>query len=615
MEVKIKKIILWILVIFFGFFIVSMLLIHSQYMYGIYGDNPVLSPENPIQLIIASILCVFFMFGIYFLGKKCSRIPKRVLFPFLFFLFFWIQLGFVLLFPRTATDDSQTCLALAHQMLYQNDFSSLQKEGYLYMFPSSFGFVMYLKSLFFLFPDNYLTFKIANIIWSLITSFSIYGIYNRIVNWDENENNVDKSKNYGILLLALCYVPSIMMNNLVYNDVPATALFSIAIFLVLKFHKKSKWYYMVGAAIALALGNFLRNIGFVILIAIIFYMILQWREVGFKKICFELLILSILFPLPSIVSNQILLRSGMIQEPMSQNSAPVSMWLHMGINKQTFGFWDSFDSYDIYQNEVDYNKEKSNELFLASIKEKVQSMTPVEILTLFGKKLIWTWTEGTYQIDRYGMGNESSLLENQNKKHDNKQQTFGSYSYITPATKAASNKSKLRSVILYGVHSSTFVLYCFSIIGMVIAMRKKRFRLLLPVLYVLGFICFYLLWEIKSRYLYPVYPMILVLGWYGFSRIISNNNLIVKLNKKYKNIEVKKDNIHFIKYYFVLGMFLLLQIAVVFGIYPSNIGKKQEIRTIEISKNGFQRMKQNEFFKNWMDMDDGVFPPFIEEQN
>ncbi|MEK4045031.1 hypothetical protein NSU18_15385 [Paenibacillus sp. FSL H8-0048] len=33
---------------------------------------------------------------------------------------------------------------------------------------------------------------------------------------------------------------------------------------------------------------------------------------------------------------------------------------------------------------------------------------------------------------------------------------------------------------------------------------------------ILGFIGFYLLWEIKSRYLYPVYPLLLVLSYLGF---------------------------------------------------------------------------------------------------
>ena len=35
-------------------------------------------------------------------------------------------------------------------------------------------------------------------------------------------------------------------------------------------------------------------------------------------------------------------------------------------------------------------------------------------------------------------------------------------------------------------------------------------------LVLLGFVGFYLLWEIKSRYLYPVYPLLLVLSVLGF---------------------------------------------------------------------------------------------------
>jgi len=46
--------------------------------------------------------------------------------------------------------------------------------------------------------------------------------------------------------------------------------------------------------------------------------------------------------------------------------------------------------------------------------------------------------------------------------------------------------------------------------------KFKRFDEVFLILVILGFIGFYILWEIKSRYIYPVYPLLIVLSYMGF---------------------------------------------------------------------------------------------------
>jgi hypothetical protein len=49
--------------------------------------------------------------------------------------------------------------------------------------------------------------------------------------------------------------------------------------------------------------------------------------------------------------------------------------------------------------------------------------------------------------------------------------------------------------------------------------KSKRFDETFLILVILGFIGFYILWEIKSRYIYPVYPLLVILSYMGFKDV------------------------------------------------------------------------------------------------
>lgn len=62
----------------------------------------------------------------------------------------------------------------------------------------------------------------------------------------------------------------------------------------------------------------------------------------------------------------------------------------------------------------------------------------------------------------------------------------------------------------------SFLMYCGIFIRLLSGIRAKRYEETSLILVILGFIAFYLLWEIKSRYIYPVYPLLIVLSYMGF---------------------------------------------------------------------------------------------------
>ena len=142
-------------------------------------------------------------------------------------------------------------------------------------------------------------------------------------------------------------------------------------------------------------------------------------------------------------------------------------------------------------------------------------MTKADMLKMYYKKLVWTWTEGTYQIDRYGIGVTASFDRRGNR-------LLGGYCYNNMATDLLKEDSAIRSYLLFMLYITNFLKYCFIFIRAINSIRTRSFSELLLVLVILGFIAFYLLWEIKSRYIYPVYPMLIILSYLGLKDVYSS---------------------------------------------------------------------------------------------
>ncbi|MDF2926367.1 MAG: rane protein [Paenibacillaceae bacterium] len=492
-----------ILAMFIGLFIVSSFFIRAKYVYSVYGDVPVLEKQQLLHLVVALSGVLLASVGVYRLCLMLEKLSPKIVIPATLLVSFGLQAAIVFLFTRLPTDDSQTVLSLALDMLYRNDYSSFQTGGYLYMFPFNFSIVLYLKTLLQLFPDNYLVIKLFNILFTLVTAWMIYLIYKQL--------NAKSARNdYGVLVFAALYIPALFMSNFIYNDVIATAFLTSALYYAIRFMKTPSLKYMLVSGVLLAIGNYFRSIGALFLIAVALCLFFHIRTIGWKKTFLGLAITMLLFMTPGWVQNAALQATGVVGQSVNANSAPVHMWLHMGINLDTFGFWDNRQSYNIYQRQARYNKEISTELFKESIRTKLSAASAGDLLKMYYKKVVWTWTEGTYQMERYGIGNGEASGQ------PRRAGSVGDrYSYSTLATKLFQGDSGFRIGLLWAVYAMNLGMYGFVLVRLIGGVRNGSFAETPLVLVILGFIGFYVLWEIKSRYIFPVYPLLIVLSYMG----------------------------------------------------------------------------------------------------
>ncbi|MNO37794.1 hypothetical protein D3C76_278840 [compost metagenome] len=496
-----------ILAFFIGLFIASSFFLRAEYNYFAYGDTPVLEKQKLVLFIVLIAVVLALSVVLYRMCLKLDRYSPKIVIPATLLFSCAIQTVIIFLFTRMPTDDSQTVLSLAMDMLYQNDYSSFQTSGYLHMFPFQFSIVLYLKTLLYLFPDNYLVIKSFNILFSLVTTFMIYLLYKEL-------NPTSRQNNYGVLVFAATYVPSLFMSNLIYNDVIATAFLTSALYFAVRFIRTASLKDILLAAILLAIGNYFRTIGVIFLITVLLTLLFHMRTLGLKKVITSVVLTALLFNVPGWTQNAVLQGTHVVEESVNQNSAPVYMWLNMGINLETFGFWDNRESYSIYQRDANYNKAVSSGLFKESIADKLSEATAGELVNMYYKKLIWTWTEGTYQMERYGIGNDSSSSSGGRMGF-----VMDHYVYNTFASDWFKGDSNARSGLIWMLYVLNILMYGCILIRLISGIKARRYAETPLILVILGFIGFYLLWEIKSRYIYPVYPLLIVFSCMGFKDV------------------------------------------------------------------------------------------------
>jgi hypothetical protein len=458
-----------------------------------HGDNPVWIPQDTLMLLITAGFLFCVLLAMYRLGARMNRMGRRYVTGNVLYLSLAVQVLYITLLPADQFAD-QTAVNRIAQELINRDFRAFQRGGYLYQYPNNIGITLALSLVYRLFPQSMLVPKLLNAICSTVTSYLVMRIY-------EESIPGRRGRSYGILLLSGFFLPMILLNNLVYNDIYATTLFAAAVYYAIRFSKSWKWRHLLWSGIFVSLGNFMRQLGLIFLIAIVLFLLLKRAE-PLKILVFIGMILA-LFKLPTAWVNSWLLDKEQIKEPIGMNSVSIHMWIHMGMNEERFGYWDNSFSYNIYLREGGQNKEKSAKIYSGLISGNLKGERLVKTVKVYIKKNLWLWTEGTYQAEYYGIG------------------SWG-YLYPTFASRFIENNEAVRDLVRWIMHAGNFTMLLLALYGLVVGLREgKSYPLILPAIVLLGFIGFYTLWEIKPRYIYPASPYLILMCYYGLSRLAS----------------------------------------------------------------------------------------------
>ena len=273
---------------FIWFILVCSMFCRAEYCSYKYYDNPAWVDQDTVFLIVSSILLLFFVVFIYITGRRLDSLNKKHVIYTIVYLSVLAQVLFILYFPVRQFADQDIVNSIAFDIIDGN-FGAFQERSYLYQYPNNIGITLFLSVIYRIFPQALIAPKFLNVAFSTITSLLIYRIYHEL--FPQKETN-----DFALIIFSCFFPPMIMLNNLVYNDIYATTLFLGSVLYSIRFVKTKRLYYLVTTAVLLTMGNFLRPLGAIFLLAILLYFYIKKVSV-LKSLVFFGIVL-VLFRVP-----------------------------------------------------------------------------------------------------------------------------------------------------------------------------------------------------------------------------------------------------------------------------------------------------------------------------
>ena len=467
------------------------------------NDNAIL---NIIFLIIFSI--VILILARYF--KKIISIKRLVLIVMIYS--FIISILFAILRRDYVQFDPFNVIDQANNFIRGN-YSGLEKgNNYLYIYSHQITTVFIFQIILSLFGRA--TF-ILYIMQSFSISFIIFMLYkiSNILFEDEDTNYLV------VILSALCF-PLVFYVAFVYGILPGMFLTLVAYYYFIKYTKQKEWYLLVVSAISiniaiLFIGNNMIHMIAIFTAAVIYFI----RKKDKKILAFILSCLFLMTTSKSIIYNYYEVTSQKEIAP----GVPKITWIAMGMQEgdREAGWWNRFN-YDIMPEE-DFDAERITEISKDSIKQR---------LTVFrnNPRYAFDFYERKYENQFIEPSFQSLLVTAPQRNFDNETTLEKVKDFFIKQIYF----NETHHVLMFIMKVFQVFVYSFSFVFAVNIFRKKEEVLtIIPVAFVGGTL-FHMIWEAKSRYVFPYFVFLIPVAAYGL--IIFRNKIIeYRKTKEEKN--------------------------------------------------------------------------------
>ncbi|CEP81537.1 glycosyltransferase family 39 protein [Paraclostridium sordellii] len=433
----------------------------------------------------------------HFIFKDSSTRTKIL---FIFFISFALRSVIAIFFDAIPFSDFAVYLNSANS-LASNNITSLTTDLYYKNFPELFGFIIWESILIKIFGYNLVSLRLVNCFISALTCILIYII---------GKKYNDKVGFIAAFIYAI-YPSQILMTSVFTNQHFATLLYLIAIVLIqykVVYNTEIKlrfiWCSLIGVIIGIA--NIIRPIAPPILLAIIFYFLLNIiNALYFKnKSKLKLNLVTILIPIFFVITGK-LYYMGIYNYGLTDQMFPSSDIRYkfaVGLNLESNGQYSDIIANEFW-NGNDSDREK---LFNESINNIISNpgsgikLTLNKMNSLFSKSdASFYWLTGQNKVE---LGTKSSILDTCEK--------------------------------IYIVTDTLFLslLYIFATIGLflIYKLEDKNFSKLLVWIF-LGYVGVHCLIEIQSRYRYFLIPIITIFSSYGM-------NYLFNYTKNFRNSKI-----------------------------------------------------------------------------
>ncbi|WP_026498277.1 glycosyltransferase family 39 protein [Butyrivibrio sp. WCD2001] len=463
------------------------------------ADLPRFGAQNYLILIVGAAL---FLLAAYFLTKT----HKKVLFSIVLIAEALLCLVIIFTSDAVAVTDGLTLDKIINAF-NAGDYSSLEKGGYMFVYPFQIGYVAIGQILADVFgPSNYLVFQIINLAAILVSVIFLHKITRELFEDDGICEVLD------LLSLLMFFLYSYV--TYVYNDIWSVAPGILALYFEICYLKKHEIKDELFAALFLGFGCLLKTNLYIALIAMAILLVADLLQGALTKAdkfrgrCVMsaafiiLLVVMALCPL-KLIGNVYAKKAGLSEYP---DGVPSSTYFAMAMQEGEgeWGWYNGFN-WNTYA-EADYDPELTGEKAKAAIDERLSEFRerPLHAVKFYVRKLLTQWADPTHiSLRNY----ELSMRHSESKSAFAHSLVYGTWSKIFQAVMDVAH-----FLVYFGV-----CIYCFATI------RKKSLDLpqALLILFVFGGMLFHEIWEGSSRYIIRYYLTLLPFGAYGIKNTIS----------------------------------------------------------------------------------------------
>lgn len=366
---------------------------------------------------------------------------------------------------------------------------------------------------------NYKIIEYLNVISNVFTIVGLYFITKRL----SNKYLINKKIFY---LLALSFVPLVLLSTFVYGDFIGLAFVVWAVYFAISKVEKNKILYGIIAGVLIAISCLFRMNYIIVAIAVVIYWMLDLinkkgliNKQNLFKIVTIILFVSIVF-LPGKIVKKVYTNKYNLDAEKSFSTIP---YLYMGISEGDRGFgWYNNEMGDRVYHMMSDSKDEANNVSnkcKEDFKNRVTFMVhhPIYTIKFYAKKIISMWAEPTMGSVFY-----NSYCDN------NVQMNIVQKSLI---------QGKINKIIKIYQKCIMFIIFVGS--GIVALNVKKGImdEVVLLFLIFLGGFFFHVLWEAKSRYIIPYYIILIPIASVGITALI---NRAVDISRNKLNRKVSK---------------------------------------------------------------------------
>ncbi len=458
-----------VLLAVFGVIAVAALFVKAMYSFD---DSPYFTWTDGYDVLAFALVLAVLGLIYRYRDRLQAGLPYRLC----FLVYSLAAVLYVCMVPLTPFSDmgGVCCGALSFAKF---QWTEMLNDAYWTVFPGNLKLSVFWGVLLLPLPKTLLTLKILNI-------FMIYGV----IYGTRKLAEVYQVKYYNVVYLsALLFLPLFLYANHVYFDIPLVFLGTLALWL----HKKYGNLILTCAVFGCA--RFLRKNVSIFLLAVLIVYVFEhwevWKKGGGKKIMAaagELLIgMALFFALYKVPGT--LIENAFIKGNF--RSYPAWNQIYIGLNEAEFGFMDGDFSYD-----------RSGQDVLDRLKE----YGPVRVSKILLKKTFWLWSQGTYQAQRYAFGEDVS---------DGAEK----FEYETVLTDFLLNDGQgLRRFLNSFMRAEYLALFGLMVLTLYRDRRREELRVFYYAL--MGTFLILLVYELKSRYILPLLPVMLVLAGEGVEK-------------------------------------------------------------------------------------------------